>query len=91
MVIENHYGDRKPEKVIEYHIVLAHYCCCPSAILMAVVVTQCLWTENELVHVKIISALCLSLTHSQEVSGGTDDMMAVVSSTPATSKDDSVS
>ena len=30
MVIGNHYGYRKPEKVIEYQIVWVHYSCLPS-------------------------------------------------------------
>lgn len=50
-----------------------------------------LWNEGELFLHKIVSDLFLSLTHKQESSGGADDQLPGVSSSPAVPKDDTVS
>ena len=58
---------------------------------MASVITHGLWNKRELFLLKVISDLFLSLTLTQEASGGTDDQMTRVRSNLEISKDDTVS
>ena len=62
-----------------------------SAINMINVIKYCLLNNKDLFLLQGLSNLVLSLTHSQEVSGGSDAEMTGVSPGLGTSQDDTVS